>query len=1025
MKKVVSLAFCAALVCLSSGSCDSDKDGFSSISEDFKNPPSEYRTFPFAVWNDEVTEEKVESVLEDFKDAGCGGAIIHPRPGLITEYLSEDWFDLYDFAVEKAKSMGSQIWIYDENSYPSGFAGGHVLQEMPESYNQGQGLVLVKVETLPSDASDYFICLKKEGESWIDITADLGRYQGEKGDYYLYKKTYQPKSDWYGGYSYVDVMVEGVTEKFIDVTMSGYENTLEDEFGKTVMGVFSDEPNIASPGGLRWTQDLFEAFKERWGYDLVAKLPLLQEEEGDWRTVRHNYMETLLELFIERWSKPFHDYCEKKGLVWTGHYWEHGWPDMNEGPDNMAMYAWHQMPGIDMLFNQFNEVSPTAQFGNVRAVKELRSVANQVGQKRTFSETYGGGGWEVTFKDLKRLGDWEYVLGVNFMNQHLSHMTLSGARKYDYPPVFSYHSPWWGDYRMINDYFGRLSLVLAKGEQVNDVLVIEPTTTIWRYYSHTGSNHRLGEVGNAFQAFITRLEKAQVEYDLGSENIIKDYGSVSNGKFVVGNASYSTVVLPPMMENLDKATFDLLREFVADGGKLQAFSSLSCVDGKESGEMAALMSEARAYGELTDDVIEEAFSPFRPEISFKGGNLYHQRRRYSDGELVFLVNSSMDDGVEGSLAIRGKDVVIMDAFSGEIYSYPFVKNGGKAEVAFELEPAGSMLLFFSDKNLDYPGMPVMAGDNKLEASSKTVVKRVRDNVLNVDLCDVTVNGETTEDVYFATAADMAYKAHGFVNGDPWNTSVQYKRNIVDRDNFTDGGFDVSYSFTVNDSFDYSGMRLVCERPDLFEVEVNGQRVSQVAGQWWLDKSFGVYEIGDLVRKGVNRVRLGVHPMSVFAEIQPVYVLGDFSVVPGKEGWSIGKPVESFGLGSWKEQGQPFYSWEFSYSKEYEIEDLSRPYAVKLNDWAGTVCEVYVNGEKAGSIGFDPYRLDVTEALKTGKNQVEVRVIGSHKNLLGPFYGNPAPGLTGPWHWRHSKGQVPAADYQMLDYGLFEDFDLEY
>ena len=138
----------------------------------------------------------------------------------------------------------------------------------------------------------------------------------------------------------------------------------------------------------------------------------------------------------------------------------------------MAMYAWHQMPGIDMLFNQFNETSPRAQFGNIRAVKELRSAANQVGYKRTLCETYGGGGWDVTFKDMKRLGDWTYALGVNFMNQHLSHTTLKGARKYDYPPVFTYHSPWWSDYKVLNDYFGRLSAALSNGEQINDLLVI-------------------------------------------------------------------------------------------------------------------------------------------------------------------------------------------------------------------------------------------------------------------------------------------------------------------------------------------------------------------------------------------------------------------------------------------------------------------------------------------------------------------------------------------------------------------------
>ncbi len=71
---------------------------------------------------------------------------IHPRPGLITEYLSDNWFDLYKYTVDKGKELGMKVWIYDENSYPSGFAGGHVPDEMPESYNQGQGLEMTRSE---------------------------------------------------------------------------------------------------------------------------------------------------------------------------------------------------------------------------------------------------------------------------------------------------------------------------------------------------------------------------------------------------------------------------------------------------------------------------------------------------------------------------------------------------------------------------------------------------------------------------------------------------------------------------------------------------------------------------------------------------------------------------------------------------------------------------------------------------------------------------------------------------------------
>ena len=45
----------------------------------------------------------------------------------------------------------------------------------------------------------------------------------------------------------------------------------------------------------------------------------------------------------------------------------------------------------------------------------------------------------MTFETQKRLVDWEVVMGVNFVNQHLSYYSLNGVRKFDYPPSFSYH----------------------------------------------------------------------------------------------------------------------------------------------------------------------------------------------------------------------------------------------------------------------------------------------------------------------------------------------------------------------------------------------------------------------------------------------------------------------------------------------------------------------------------------------------------------------------------------------------------
>ncbi|NSW93281.1 MAG: hypothetical protein HPY62_01070, partial [Bacteroidales bacterium] len=342
-----------------------------SLMAEFKNPSAEYTTAPFFVWNYKITKEEIDRFLKDFKDQGSLQVFVHPRPGLVTEYLSEEWFDLFRYTVERGKELGMKVWIYDENSYPSGFAGGHVPDRMPESFNQGQGLRMTVFETLPDTAEKYFICLRDDGNGYTDITSSLENEKGRKGRYLLFSKSYNSPSDWYGGFSYVDLLYPGVSQKFLDVTMEGYEKNMLAEFGKAVPGIFTDEPQISSPGGIRWTPDLFDVFRQKWNYDLKTCLPMLIEEKGDWKKVRHNYTSTLLQMFIDRWAKPYYEYCEEKGLIFTGHYWEHEWPVMRQGGDNMAMYAWFQMPGIDMLFNQWNDSTPGAQFGNVRSVKEL------------------------------------------------------------------------------------------------------------------------------------------------------------------------------------------------------------------------------------------------------------------------------------------------------------------------------------------------------------------------------------------------------------------------------------------------------------------------------------------------------------------------------------------------------------------------------------------------------------------------------------------------------------------------------
>ncbi len=1000
------------------------------LESQFQNPPAEYSPAPFFVWNAKITNEEIDNFMVSFNNAGTSQLFIHPRPGLITEYLSENWFELYRHTVEKGKELGMDVWIYDENSYPSGFAGGHVPNDMPESYNQGQGLIMTRFKSLPDTSDKYYLCLKEDDGKYTDITSSLSAEKGKSGKYLLFSKTYYAKSDWYGGFSYVDLLHRGVTQKFINLTMDGYEKYIGNEFGKTVPGIFTDEPHINSPGGIRWTPDLFDNFKEQWQYDLRTQLPSLYEEVGDWKKVRHNYTQTLLTLFIDRWAKPWYEYCEEKGLKFTGHYWEHEWPDMKHGGDNMAMYAWHQVPAIDMLFNQWNDSTTQAQFGNIRSVKELASAANQTGRLRKLSETYGGSGWDLTFTEMKRNGDWEYALGVNLMNQHLTYFTLAGARKYDYPPSFDYHEPWWNDYKYINDHYARLSLALSAGRQINDMLIIEPTTSAWLYDSYATKNMKYAKIGQAFQSFITILEKNQVEYDLGSENIIKNMGSVSKGKFIVGEASYSRVVIPPMTENLDMATFLLIKRFISGGGTLIAFSEPTLVDGSNSTELKELFENNTDNVVFPDILNPEIISKYFYNINLifdgiAGGALYHHRRMLSDGQILFLANSSLKESVKGSVISTAKDVIELNTFTGEVVAYPSQQVDDKINFAYSIPPAGSLLLFLSDAKIkDYPIPATSENLKAVQSTSQIKTTRDKDNAIMIDFCDVLNGDHIDRDIHVVTAADNVFKYYGFKNGNPWNHSVQYLTNIIDRDTFgINTGFTASYHFTIKGKFDYSSLKAVVERPDIWTVTVNGFDIETVPGEWWLDHNLGIFNIGSYVKIGENTINVKTSPMKIHAEIEPVYITGDFSVEPAIKGFVITAPGSDYSLGSWIDQGLPFYPWGMTYSKEYEIDNLSDKYEVELDDWKGTVAEVIVNGEPAGIIGFPPYRADVTEFIRQGANKIDIRVIGSLKNLLGPHHNNPPVGLASPGNWRNVKDYPPGKDYQMLDYGLFGDIVL--
>jgi len=601
---------------------------------------------------------------------------------------------------------------------------------------------------------------------------------------------------------------------------------------------------------------------------------------------------------------------------------------------------------------------------------------------------------------------------------------LLGSRKHDYPQSFTYHTPWWPQYGPVARYFNRLSMALATGEQVNRVLVIEPTTSAWMHASLPTPGPGLMEIGKSFQAFVTALEYAQVEFDLGSENIMRDHGEAVKGGLRVGKRVYDLVVLPPGTEGLDSATARLITAYVKNGGKvISMVEPPAWIDGAVSGEMAALASANPA--QWVRPASFDAVLKLMPAsgVTVTEGKLFHQRRKLNDGEILFFANNDLARGAKAVVRVAGLAVTRLDAKEGKLVQYASRRIGANTGFEVDLAPGGSLLVFAGPAVAEaIAPRPAPATLTPVAASSPMNVSRLGPNALRIDYLDLEAGGKVWKGVYYYVAQEAAYQAHGFTTN-PWNTAVQFKRRTLEKDNFAAGtGFTATFRFAMAPGVSRKGFRAVVERPSLYKVSVNGKPVEPVKGAWWLDVDFGVYEIGPLVKDGENIITLAISPMSIFAELEPIHLTGDFGVEPAEKGWRI-VPAQPLKAGEWVSQNLPFYSDRISYSSDYTLKPGARHF-VRLPEWHGTVAEVKVNGKSAGIIGWQPYEVEITPLAKAGKNTVEVIVTGSLKNLLGPHHPKIIKGMTGPGSFRRAPGsQPPGAQYDLERYGLMSGFEV--
>jgi hypothetical protein len=170
--------------------------------------------------------------------------------------------------------------------------------------------------------------------------------------------------------------------------------------------------------------------------------------------------------------------------------------------------------------------------------------------------------------------------------------------------------------------------------------------------------------------------------------------------------------------------------------------------------------------------------------------------------------------------------------------------------------------------------------------------------------------------------------------------------------------------------------LVVENPGQCSVLVNDQEVAPMKGLHLLEDDDACYELGGRVLDGKNAVVVNRSWNSAPAEMPSAFIAGDFDVLPDEENVWLLTSAKVLGLGSLESQGMPFYSSDVSYSRTFEVTGKVRKRTfLRLGEWKGTLCEVWVNGEKAGDIPAGHHKLKIGSFLNPGMNELELHVRG--------------------------------------------------
>lgn len=456
-------------------------------------------------------------------------------------------------------------------------------------------------------------------------------------------------------------------------------------------------------GGQNFTDGFLEEFKQRYGYDATPFLPVYDGHIIGNVDMSERFLWDLRRLVADDISYKYvgglRDISHKHGLTtWLENYGHSGFAgeSLQYGgqSDEVAGEYWWSPGKTDGKFES----------------RIAASAAHIYGKNKVWAESFTSGSWTENYAfsahpaDLKRVGDWAFIEGIN---STLLHVYIQQPYENKYPGVdawfgteFNRKNTWFSQMDLFTTYHKRCNFMLQQGLNKADVA----------YFT--------GEDVPQMSGVVSPELPLGYDYDfINAEVILRDL-SVKDGQLVLPHGTSYRILVLPKKQTMRPELLKKIEELVAQGAVIlgSAPGKSPSLQDYPNADLAVQQLALKLWGDssvkqhqygkgmvLSDMGLSEALALLKatPDFLVDNKNIHYKHRTVGNKEIYFLANSSTKTiDFRATFRVKNLQPELWDPLTGEVRVLSVHETSGDAiTVPLQLSASGSAFIVFRNLGL--------------------------------------------------------------------------------------------------------------------------------------------------------------------------------------------------------------------------------------------------------------------------------------------------------------------------------------